>query len=770
MEVQRYQQMEVIKVCPALFLLKVPEVGISWLFNAWPDAIKFLIQQGLELNGIVYPDLRTQTDKGISCNLVEFPLLHALFNQGMLLRGEKPCLVGTEKQLVRAGESFKRGLFGFYHAEEMEDCDLALEERLSFMREIEGLALHGIQEPEELLEMVPLAPLEECPTAETATEYRGVRIWKEAINAYGIEYAGERMLIDCNLEKGEDYQPPLELDIKQFPYRLFQIIDTGEEDGFSPKSCMHTLIQWRDRIICVDLPMNVPYLLDQVSVSRTEIDAVIFSHNHDDHIGELSMLLQLDKKVTVICPKVIWKSILLKAAALFDMEVEELASYFDHVPIRFGEEYDYGGLRILAHPSIHSVPCAVYRIRGIVGQEWKVYGHMSDILNFERCQKLVEDGVITQGRFDQYRDFLLAPTTVKKIDVGCREGTEAFSVHGSWKDFRPDASEHIILGHTQKEFLDEQATVTVGQVAVAGSARDMGANLGHGYQDKYRERALKYLADYLFSLLAERIEEGGIDRRLVHGYVRILADSEIRLIQPNTPFLKRGGKSTFVDLVISGKGSIWVPQGRRLTKIANVNAGDMIGDMGVLLQIPRTASIRSDTYMRVLRIPDFLFREIAIWLGLFSDDPDIESVLRKIWRHREIVQGSQLFGAEVPLYLQNRIAQRGEERTLSPGEQVFPWQEGDGGIVLGETPDAFVVEYKDLVLMPEVSKPPVFGEKSFLSGVRESYRVTARKKTSVLKLGQKESAWIREVPLFVLRLKQLAEKREIFTQRAEHME
>jgi len=72
--------------------------------------------------------------------------------------------------------------------------------------------------------------------------------------------------------------------------------------------------------------------------------------------------------------------------------------------------------------------------------------------------------------------------------------------------------------------------------------------------------------------------------------------------------------------------------------------------------------------------------------------------------------------------------------------------------------------------MPEVAKPPVFGEKSFLTGERESYRVVARKKTTVLQLEKKEEAWIRDVPLFVLRLKQLAEKREIFTQRAEYME
>ena len=102
---------EVIKICPGAFLLRVPEAGVSWLFNAWPDITKYLIQQQLDINGVVYPDLRMQTAKGISCNLIEFPLLHAMFNLGMIFRGRKPCLVGTERQLKLASESFRRGLY-----------------------------------------------------------------------------------------------------------------------------------------------------------------------------------------------------------------------------------------------------------------------------------------------------------------------------------------------------------------------------------------------------------------------------------------------------------------------------------------------------------------------------------------------------------------------------------------------------------------------------------------------------------------------------------
>jgi hypothetical protein len=760
--------MELIKICPGSFLLRVPDADIAWVFNAWPDTAKFIIQQNLDYNGIVYPDLRLQTNKGISCNLIEFPLLHIMFNKGAYFRGEKPCMVGTERQLHLASESFRRGLYGFYNADEMADCDLSEAEAKALMKEIERLALNGIQSSQELIEMVPLVPLEDCPTAAVASEYRGVRIWKEAINVFGVEWQGEQILIDCNLGLGEEYVPPLKIDVKNIPYKLYQIIDTGEEDGFSPKSCMHTVIQWREKIICIDLPMNVSYLLDKISISRTEIDAVIFTHNHDDHIGELAMLLQLDKKITVICPKIIWKSILLKASYMFDMSVEELDEYFDYMPIIYGEDDDFFGLRITAHPSIHPVPCAVYRIRGIVDGEWKVYSHMSDILNFSRCQTLVDQGVISRERFEAYKAFLLEPATVKKIDVGTLDGKEASSVHGSWHDFREDHSEHIVLGHIREEALDEKATVLVGQFAVAGSARDMSERIAETFQDKYRERAFKYLADYLFALLEGRQDDGLVSRQQILGYVRILADNEIRLIQPNTPFLKKGGKSTFIDMVISGVGSVWVEAGEDLIRVANVNAGDMIGDIGVLLQIPRTATIRADTYMYVLRIPGLLFLEIAIWLGIFPDpnkEDHGESVLQKIWRHRTVVQASHTFGAEVPVYLQNKIAQHAEEITLEP-DKVLAFCDGPADLYMARDVSALSLEVEGRTLPPEVSNPPIFGEGYFLTGRADRYQVKVLKETSLLKLEAEQFAWLRDIPIFKLRLKQLTENREIFIHRA----
>ncbi len=761
--------LELIKICPGSFLLQIPEAQVSWLFNAWPDIVKYMVQQERQFNGVVYPDLRLQTSKGISANLIEFPLLYALFVKGMAFRGEKPCLIGAPRQLELACESFRRGLYGFYDVAEMEGCDLTDAEAEMVMREIEGMALGGIRSVEDWIELVALEPLEEMPDRGAATEHRGVRIWKEEINVFGVEYGEERLFVDCNLAAGEDYVPPLHIDVKNVPYKLFQIIDTGEEDGFSPKSCMHTVIQWRERIICIDLPMNVSYLLGKVGIAKTEIDAVIFTHNHDDHIGDLSLLMQMDHKVTVICPRIIWRSILLKAAAVFDLTPEELQDYFDYVPICYGEEFDYAGLRILAHPSIHSVPCAIYRIRGIVDGEWKVYGHMSDILNFQRCEKLVRDGYLTMRRFSDYKKFVLDAATVKKIDVGARDGSEESAVHGSWRDFIDDKSEHIVLAHTSADALDERATVQVGQFAVAGSARDMGERSIHtSYQDKYRERALRYLGNYLFSLLQERLDKGLLGRGRVRDYLRILADNEIRLIQPLTPFLKEGGESTFVDVVISGEGSVWDERDGELQRVANVQAGDVIGDMGVLLNVPRTATIRSNTYMNVLRIPAMLFWEVAVCLGIVDQvSGRSEAVIEKIWRHRTIVQHSGVFGAEVPVYLQNKIAQRASEVRLDEGE-VLPTQDADkNAFFIGDDARNFFLEVAGKPLDESLVGFPVFGEALMIGRDVEHYRAVAKHSTIVLRLEREELAWMEQVPLFRLRLGQLAAERAIHVQRAE---
>ena len=179
---------------------------------------------------------------------------------------------------------------------------------------------------------------------------------------------------------------------------------------------------------------------------------------------------------------------------------------------------------------------------------------MSDILNFTRCEKLLESGSITQERYQAYRDFVLDSVQVKKIDVGARTGTEEVSVHGAWRDFLDDTSEHIVLAHINREHLEEEATVLVGQVAFAGSARNLsGSQVSNQYatHDIYRQRAISFLRDYMSNLLEDSFFSDSIRVEQLQAYIGILADNEIRLIQPQTPFLKKGEKSRHQELSLS---------------------------------------------------------------------------------------------------------------------------------------------------------------------------------------------------------------------------
>ena len=91
--------LQVKKICDGSFCVNVPEIGVSWLFNAWPDIIKHVIEKNHEINGIVYTELTQKTNILPESNLLEFPLLHCLFNMGMIFEGKRPIVIGNELQL-----------------------------------------------------------------------------------------------------------------------------------------------------------------------------------------------------------------------------------------------------------------------------------------------------------------------------------------------------------------------------------------------------------------------------------------------------------------------------------------------------------------------------------------------------------------------------------------------------------------------------------------------------------------------------------------------
>ena len=144
----------------------------------------------------------------------------------------------------------------------------------------------------------------------------------------------------------------------------------------------------------------------------------------------------------------------------------------------------------------------------------------------------------------------------------------------------------------------------------------------------------------------------------------------------------------------------------------------------------------------------------------------MESALEKIWRLREIVQDSWLFGAEVPIYLQNKIAQKADPLPTNAGDAVFEDGNSKGHLFIASASADVCMTVGGHGVPAELCHPPVFGEGSFLNGPPEAYRVESNGGRPLLKLPRHKFEWILDVPIFKLRLRELHARRKEFVERA----
>ena len=226
--------LKVKKICDGSFCVKVPDIGVSWLFNAWPDVIKHVIEKNHEINGMFYTEQTQKTNILPESNFLEFPLLHCLFNMGMIFEGKRPVVIGNESQINRAREAFLRGLYGFQNVEEIVECSIKDEEAEALLIEIEGLGFNGIQDVDDLVHFLPL----KAEKNGISCVYKGLEIASHSPNVFELKFENETLSVDCNLSPQEYYNVPFKLKHDFIEPAEFQIIHTGEADGFSPKhSC-----------------------------------------------------------------------------------------------------------------------------------------------------------------------------------------------------------------------------------------------------------------------------------------------------------------------------------------------------------------------------------------------------------------------------------------------------------------------------------------------------------------------------------------------------
>ena len=138
--------------------------------------------------------------------------------------------------------------------------------------------------------------------------------------------------------------------------------------------------------------------------------------------------------------------------------------------------------------------------------------------------------------------------------------------------------------------------------------------------------------------------------------------------------------------------------------------------------------------------------------------------MQRIWQNRPIIQASAIFGQNVPFRFQNKVAQYATKVSLDQGQCFFPDNDGTKSIYLGKSPEHFSLRFNDHEVSDIIE--PIFGENNLLTHGVIEYQVVANRKTTVLKVELGSNLdWIMDVPLFKLRLTELASRRKIELER-----
>jgi len=463
------------KIQHGVYWVTIPEVDLRILCGCPVDSIKQLRVKGFtypaEKQGVPYesgPNAILLSDavlqNGMLSNMTEFPVLHMFYRQGMLIPGHpnndgfKPLLIGKKEQVEAQMKYIYRGSYGLTSLKEYEPWGVDPAIALQNLRSKLHFAYGRFKPSNELMEGAIIG--------EESTEIRpGVFILRKAENIFEISYKDETVCIDLNLSKGERYLTTYSLPPQTLPKAHFAVIHSGEGDGWDPnRPCLGSIIRLDGKTYIIDAGPNILMTLEAFGLDRDDIDGIFFTHTHDDHFSGLSSLLNKEKKLSIFAAPTIYGNILQKLSALFNQPEEDFIPYFDYQPLQVGSWNSHVGMEILPILSPHPVDTTIFIFRVKEGEEYRTYGHFSDITALTLLKKMVTPDPRAPGISEEtYQELVRVygmKLTLKKVDVG------GPTIHGDAEDFINDPSDQLVLSHTTVPLNPRQ--LEIGQQAQFG--------------------------------------------------------------------------------------------------------------------------------------------------------------------------------------------------------------------------------------------------------------------------------------------------------------
>ena len=444
-----------IRVLPGVWWVEIPETDLRILCGTPMDTIKHLMKLSLVApkkgggatyesgpNAILLSDLPVQA--GRFWNLAEFPFLHMLYRQGMIIpghpgnTGRKPLLMGASERCKGVLSYIYRGTYGLVSREEMTSCGVPKADLDDLWKLKLKFAGGQVREPDDLVDLVTV---DDAP----ADLPGGGTLRRRDTNIFVFRYGSEEVEVDLNVPEGEDWKPSYQLPARSIPEARFSVTHIGEGNGWDEgRPCMGSMVNWNGRHYLIDAGPGIDFTLRALGLEIEDVRAVIFTHVHDDHFAGLTTLTEGHSRVRVHATPPVMATLRLKAAALMEVEPEDIDDILDVHYLREDRWNRIDGMEVRPTTSPHPLETTIVTFRAGRGAERKTYAHLADIISMSVLQQFEGEDGISRKFYDRVHREYLTPADLKKIDAG--RGL----IHGSAEDFAGDESGAIILSHTEE--------------------------------------------------------------------------------------------------------------------------------------------------------------------------------------------------------------------------------------------------------------------------------------------------------------------------------
>lgn len=768
------------KLDPGVFVVEVPEKDRRISLGQPPDVVKRLQQVGYygrnAVNTFVLVDSKIQDDS-ICWVLVEFPVLYALYlclveSNGKLIpafyAGVHPTLVGLQPDVEKAMQMIKYGNYGVDQLEELDSMDIPDQTKQALKSEILGLAVgNEIKNSKAFINSVILDP---SPGSEHefSDVGDGIRIGRLAYNTYRVVYDNDYVDIDVTLSPEEDFRAAVEYKHLKFPITNFGIWHTGEYDGMDPYfSCAHTTIIHKYEPIMVDYPSNMTDIINHNGLSKQSIHHILVTHNHDDHIGAMVELFRRNSPCHIITTEPVKHSVVKKISTLIDLpeHLVENSFFWTTLPFRSDNPYqtetiNLEGIRITGHLSCHSVPTTVYTFDIRLEGHRYTYGHFLDIVAFKRMEAMVKDGWMPQSHLD-YLDSIIRKReySLIKYDAGCATADSLpFTVHGQWQDLKEAKTErsfrvftHVTKSLLSKDYEKEGRFVSVGDL-------DQSIRLPNGELKNFGDglhpvipfffQAYHLILEYFRSIIGEP-KDKKIKATMRH-YAFVFANTPTQT-NPNigTFMIEQNAESDSVYIIVRGRAEIrTLDDADKIISRSTVGDGEVMGDIGVLAQRPRMASVKTLNRIRYLRIPAALFRE-----AMNALDINYEGNFKEMFERRLLFQSASAISQDVSTTILNRIANKSKKYKVQKDDVLVEKHTKDERLLIVAGP--VLIEAGDQSI--DLSGPDIVGECEFFIHPKDQsyqrlHRVVALDAFEVLEF---DPEIVNEVPVVIDNIRRL---------------